>query len=218
MPELNGGDGISNPAFSEEDEKHTTIETTIVDEKPKDAVVNLDKVIDPEEGGHVDEEELIFEDLPSEKSLLPWDKWKSNVEEPLVQAASKNANIVKLGLVALAVVLYNIFFIWAIVYNKKPGVAIEYDHGVGLLIAITGVVYAYMLYAYILKPAWLWFFRSTSVGRMIKLKVWNPCISASKKLLDMRFSTAIINIVSHCNHIHLYHHCLHQGHHHQRRH
>ena len=128
MPELNGGgggvSGIVNPAYGgdEKDEK-----TEIMDEKKaKDEVVNLsdaaDKVADDDE-----EYQLVFEDLPEEASLLPWDKWKSKVEDPLIRAVSNNAKVFKWVSVVVVAVLYNAFFISAIVYNKDKGFSIPTD-------------------------------------------------------------------------------------------
>jgi len=139
---------------------------------------------------------VIFEDLPEEESLLPWNSWISAVSEPIKEFAKENAAFIRIVFNVLLAILYNVFFIAAIVYHhthsEEP---IKYDSGLGLLVILTIVVYSYMFYAYVIRKSWNWFFGSTKLGAKIVDKIVAPSVETWNSITEKKFTAPVFYLV-----------------------
>lgn len=151
-------------------------------------------------------EDITFEDLPDEDSLIPW-KAFDGLSTPGWSLESRTIRRLVLGLLFVG---YNAFLIAAIVYNR--GAPFVWDQGWyynsiksfsifrfiiiagwGRLVVITAVVYAYMFYAHVIKQSFSKFL-SSEPGLKVTKSVVVPASMAWHKFLGMRFTALLINL------------------------
>jgi hypothetical protein len=138
-----------------------------------------------------------FEDLPVVKALNIVEKWVDKghklVHKLFHPKYEKKTN---LAFKVIALILYKIYFFWALGHYTLNGDAtnIEWCDGLGFLIIITVVVDFGLLYGYVLKPGFKWALQSKKGAEMVD-KYYKPAIDQYEKFMSKSWSSIAIYAV-----------------------
>jgi len=100
-----------------------------------------------------EENEIEFEDLPFDpNSMNPVARLYNGIRVGIYNLVVTNKSLVKKLMVGLIAVLYNAYFITAILYKGRNELEWEWCDGHGLLIILTALIYWGLLYYHVIKP------------------------------------------------------------------
>ncbi|ODM92791.1 Solute carrier family 28 member 3 [Orchesella cincta] len=98
----------------------------------------------------------------------------------------KNRKLVKILAIAIAIILYNAYFVTAIIYNRRNNLEWEWCNGHGLLIVLTGLTYWCLFYYHVLKRYF---------GKAIKDTIIEPVALFGTKLFSIRHAKTVIYLL-----------------------
>ncbi|CAL8129406.1 unnamed protein product [Orchesella dallaii] len=137
--------GADNPGFELDEKGKNPNDYGSIRQRPKKVSVAI-----PE---GEDDQEIKFEDLPFDpNSMNIVARIYNGIRMALYNLVSTNKSLVKKLMLALIFILYNAYFITAILYKERNDLPWEWCDGHGLLIILTALTYWGLLYYHVIKP------------------------------------------------------------------